>query len=131
MGGINNMIAGDTGTWVIILNALVTNGIYVASNPVKIMNACITNPWGLSRTVMTTYLVYFPTYSCDVHPDMEAALEADREAHRLIDARAAEALQDQINLADDMVKSLRKAVHTACNKDYNQWWDDHATRMNP
>ena len=29
-----------------------------------------------------------------------------------------------------MVKSLRKAVHTACNKDYNQWWDDHATRMN-
>ena len=64
------------------------------------------------------------------HPDMEAALEADREAHRLIDARAAEALQDQINLADDMVKSLRKAVHTACNKDYNQWWDDHATRMN-
>ena len=55
---------------------------------------------------------------------MEAALEADREAHRLIDARAAEALQDQINMADDMVKSLRKAVHTACNKDYNQWWDD-------
>ena len=43
---------------------------------------------------------------------MEAALETDREAHRLIDARAAEALQDQINLADDMVKSLRKAVHT-------------------
>ena len=55
------------------------------------------------------------------HPDMEAALEADREAHRLIDAQAAEALQDRINLADDMVKSIRKAVHTTCNKDYNQW----------
>ena len=55
---------------------------------------------------------------------MEAALEADRAAHRQIDAQAAEALQDQINLADGMVKSFRKALHTACNKDFNQRWDE-------
>ena len=44
---------------------------------------------------------------------MEAALETDREAHRLIDARAAEALQDQINLADDMVKGVRRYTQPA------------------
>ena len=36
----------------------------------------------------------------------------------------------EVDREADMVKSLRQTVNTACNKDYNQWWDDHATRMN-